>query len=364
GILAEATTEEGNAGRINVTTPQLLIEDEAAILTSANAGDAGSIQLQGISDLSMRNGEISAQSDNGQAGNINLQANRVSLEDSTISAATGENTSGAEIRMQGLDLLFMTAESLISAQAGTNANGGQVFIDAANGFVIATASDNNDIIARANEGQGGNINITALDIFGLEERDRLTPFSDISASSDFGTDGTIAIESLDVNPLNGALELPSTLIDVAQLVNQQLCTVAQGSSFIVTGQGGVPSSPNEPFLSEDVWEDWRLTVPEREQSRDSAVPEPNWGENNLATQTLSDDGVMAQHYSSQSIAQGNISAPIAEAQGWQRIDGDVVLVSHLPNYPAARLGTNVALPSEALLQQCQSTITSPGGQKR
>ncbi|MGK7888683.1 MAG: filamentous hemagglutinin N-terminal domain-containing protein [Leptolyngbyaceae cyanobacterium] len=365
GILAEATTDDGNAGRIHVTTPQLIIEDGAAILTSANAGDAGSIQLQGIDDLLMRNGEISAQSNNGQAGNINLQANRVSLEDSTISTATGENTSGAEIRMQGLDLLFMTEASLISAQAGVDANGGQVFIDAANGFVIATAGDNNDIIARANEGRGGNINITALDIFGLEERDRLTPFSDISASSDFGTDGTISIESLEVNPLNGALELPSTLIDVAQLVEQQLCTTLQGSSFVATGQGGVPSAPNEPFLSEDVWEDWRLfTVPESEPSRDSAISELNLGENSLSTQTLSDDETMAQHYSSQSIGQGNISAPIAEAQGWQRIEGDIVLVSHFPNYPSDRLGTNVTLPSETLLQQCQSTIVSPGDQTR
>ncbi|MEM7590388.1 MAG: hypothetical protein AAF383_02500 [Cyanobacteria bacterium P01_A01_bin.83] len=55
--------------------------------------------------------------------------------------------------------LILQDDSLISAQAFGNANGGNLAIDT--NFIIAFPEGNNDIIASAEQGQGGNITINA-----------------------------------------------------------------------------------------------------------------------------------------------------------------------------------------------------------
>ena len=73
-----------------------------------------------------------------------------------------------------------------------------------------------------------------------------TPFNntnDIDASSQFGLDGTIAINDPDVDPTSGVVELPSVPIDADAILAQDLCRVeneiARESYFIVTGKGGL-----------------------------------------------------------------------------------------------------------------------------
>ncbi|MDJ0593919.1 MAG: hypothetical protein QNJ72_28735 [Pleurocapsa sp. MO_226.B13] len=93
-----------------------------------------------------------------------------------------------------------------------------------------------------------NIDITTNSIFGLEERSS-TPennTNDIDASSEFGLDGTVAINELDVNPVEGLEELPTEVIDVTRLIAQSLCQQGDLSEFIVTGKGGIAPSPNQP----------------------------------------------------------------------------------------------------------------------
>ena len=60
-----------------------------------------------------------------------------------------------------------------------------------------------------------------------------------------GVDGTIEINELDVNPVEGLDELPTEVIDVAGLVEQNLCQQGQGSEFVVTGKGGTAPSPTQ-----------------------------------------------------------------------------------------------------------------------
>ena len=50
-------------------------------------------------------------------------------------------------------------------------------------------------IANANQGNGGNIDITTQNIFGLVFREKKTPKSDITASSKFGLNGEVTVES-------------------------------------------------------------------------------------------------------------------------------------------------------------------------
>ena len=145
--------------------------------------------------------------------------------------------------MQIAKNLTLQENSIISARALENANGGNIDLDA--NFVIAQPNQNNDIVASAAEGTGGDINITTNAIFGLEERDSLPPnnTNDLDASSELGVDGTVEIEELDVNPVEALEELPVEVIDVAGLVEQNLCQQGQGSEFVVTGKGGTAPSP-------------------------------------------------------------------------------------------------------------------------
>ena len=73
----------------------------------------------------------------------------------------------------------------ITAQASGSANGGNVTIDAGEGFILAFPDGNNDIVARADRGNGGRINIDTEAIFGLEERvsEPANFTNDIDASS-------------------------------------------------------------------------------------------------------------------------------------------------------------------------------------
>ncbi|MEC4813644.1 MAG: hypothetical protein SAK29_10305 [Scytonema sp. PMC 1069.18] len=108
-------------------------------------------------------------------------------------------------------------------------------------------------------------------MYGIFQQASLTPFSDITASSEQGIAGTIAINQPDVEENLGQVELPATLADTS-IIDTGCSAIAstpdaQGSKFLITGRGGLPPSPHD-FLSNDVlWTDTRLaTVTSQQQS--------------------------------------------------------------------------------------------------
>ncbi len=91
------------------------------------------------------------------------------------------------------------------------------------------------------------ISLLIIFFFGIEERSSTPPnnTNDIDPSSQFGLDGTVNINELDVNPAEALEELPTEVIDVARLVEDNLCQQGDESEFIVTGTGGIAPSPNQ-----------------------------------------------------------------------------------------------------------------------
>ncbi len=160
---------------------------------------------------------------------------------------------GGNITLEIVDNLTLRENSTISARALENANGGNLNIDSK--FIIAFPNQNNDIIASAQQGQGGEINITTEGIFGFEERSS-TPTNetnDIDASSEFGLSGTVSITQPDVNPASGLVDLTQEVVNASDLIAQNVCTQTANSEFVDIGKGGLPQNP-EYVLVEDATE--------------------------------------------------------------------------------------------------------------
>ncbi len=164
----------------------------------------------------------------------------------------------SEINLSVANNLDLRENSTISAQAFTNANGGNINIDA--DFIIAFPNqiegNGSDIIANAVQGNGGNININARSLFGIQERPLNNLTNDINAGSKVsGLDGTVSINTPDINPVQGITELPNNVVEAEQ-TTAQTCQanreIAVKNSFTISGKGGIPSLPTEPFDSANV----------------------------------------------------------------------------------------------------------------
>ena len=143
--------------------------------------------------------------------------------------------------------------SLIQAGASNTGNGGDVDIDA--DFVVTVPGEDNDILANATFGDGGNINITANRIIGFQTPEEFSNNSslrgngrnDISARSQFNRDGQVSINNILVDPNQGLNELPETVEDPADRIAQGCHADLSGDSstgnFAITGRSGQPLNP-------------------------------------------------------------------------------------------------------------------------
>ncbi len=227
---------QGKGGSVIINTPFLNVTEGASVsVTNQGIGDAGTIKVNADSILLNNEGKIAASTASGEGGNIDLQVR---------------------------DFLELRRQSAIEAEAaGTAGNGGNLNI---NSPVIA-GFENSDIIANAVEGNGGNIDIITQGIFGLEFRDELTEESDITASSQFGVNGTVKINNIGIDPSSGLIELSAELVDSSQQISTG-CASQAGSSFVATGRGGIAKNPNQQVDVNLTWSDIRDLSAFRQQN--------------------------------------------------------------------------------------------------
>jgi len=250
--------------------------------------------------------EVTVTSLKGQAGNADITANLLWLNQGYVTAETrlGEGEGGANIFLQLDEDLILRNESLISATAFEEANGGNITFNTR--FVIALppeGSEGSDIIANAFLGDGGRVNVTAQYLFDIDFRDRRTPLNDITASSEFGEPGVVTIETPGIDPNAGLVQLPPPASPPDFVNFCQGRSDQTPSHFIISGRGGVPPTISQVTGTDNVWEDLRPLTPNRD-SRPAKI-EP-------VTQRR--------------------STPIIEAQGFLKLpDGTVVLTAEAPN---------------------------------
>ncbi len=285
GLFAR-TEGTGNAGDLKIETGQLIVRDGAQVSASTDKNSQGragtlsvsardSIQLIGTKGES-RSGLFIGTEATGSAGNLDIKTGQLIVQDGARISAATTSGEGGNINLQVRDLILMRGKSQISASASNNANGGNITINAKNGFIVAVPSEYSNIIAKAEEGRGGNIKITSSGIYGFVF-DPDSSLSNINASSKAGPqlNGTVEINTPDVDPSRGLVNLPITPIDTKV---SQVCQPSVGknqSSFIITGRGGLPPNPREPLSSDAVQVDWVTLNPKTEnRSRPSGIKNP------------------------------------------------------------------------------------------
>jgi filamentous hemagglutinin family protein len=251
--LSSQSTGRGNGGIIDLTTSSLRLDENSLLSTAANnIGNAGDLTIRAQQTTVQNGSQITSRSTgSGDGGSINLTGDTLLLRNNASINASTTSGNGGNITLGLSRLVTLRDSSQISAEAGGTGSGGNISINAL--FIVG--ADNSDIIANAFQGRGGNIQITTQGIFGLKFRPQLTPQNDITASSQFGVNGTVQINNLGVDPSRGIVELPLDLVDPSQRVATG-CN-AQGSRFVATGRGGLPSNPTEQVDSDRPWSDIR-----------------------------------------------------------------------------------------------------------
>ncbi|WP_041739807.1 filamentous hemagglutinin N-terminal domain-containing protein [Calothrix sp. PCC 6303] len=259
GQLITSSSSRGNAGdmRINASQSIIISGEDAGLFadTGANSsGMGGNIYVFSPLFKALNNGSISTDNQgSGNGGNLTFQTDNLTLKQASITAETISGR-GGDINISS-GFLVLSNNSQISAAAKYTGSGGNININS--DFIVALTSENNDIIANANQGQGGNIRIFSQGIFGLGYHPDLTSGNDITASSDLGVDGVVDIQTLGINPSQGNVELPSEFLNLSQQVTQTCSVQSRTNSFVNSGRSGLPLSPSEVINNTPNWVDTR-----------------------------------------------------------------------------------------------------------
>jgi filamentous hemagglutinin family protein len=320
GAQLEALTESSeDAGNIMVNATRLILLAGAdtglfSNTTAGSSGNGGNILID-PEQVEIRNGAaVSVDSEGtGIGGSIEIQSNRLILDQGRISAETA-GSDGGNITLLTPDLLLLRRGSQISATAGTasrGGNGGNITLTT--DVLVAIPQENNDITANAFLGRGGNVDVTAQGIFGIGFQTQLSERSEITASSQFGVSGTVVINNPEVDPSAGLVELPENPSDPSDQIVVG-CAAAEGNSFTITGRGGLPSDPTAPLRGQTLLSDLRDFVSSQNfPQSDHSVPN-----------------------SSVSMGAGQTKVPLVEATRWIKNEqGQIQLVALSPphNFP-------------------------------
>lgn len=214
----ETSTNQG--GTLNVNTGQLIIRDGAQLAVSSQGS--------------------------GVAGSLIVKANLISLDTKAkITADTEGGGGNIEVRSP---LVFLRRNSSITTNAeGNNIIGGNININAD----ILTAAENSDITANSQDSRGGQVRIIAQGIFGTQFRVANTSKSDITATGkDSSLSGTVQINSPEINPNAGLINLPEKVVDNSGLLAKGcIARRRETGTFYIVGTGSLPTRPGDAVVS-------------------------------------------------------------------------------------------------------------------
>jgi len=268
GLFSDATAS-GTGGDITAKAGTMVIRHGASVsASSSGAGDAGNITIETAGSFQSMGGSVKTTAVTGKGGDITVTAGEMNLDGAAISASsqgpgdagditinsgrrfistsssvTTEATeaSGGNITLNARNMIRLTESQVSTSVAGGPTTvGGNITIDP--DFVIM---QNSRIIARAFEGQGGNITLTAGTFLA-------DPASFVDASSQLGVSGSVNIQA-PVTNLSGAIKpLSDKAVDVAALVRASCAARFAGgdrSSLVQRGRDTLPAHPGPGLMT-------------------------------------------------------------------------------------------------------------------
>ncbi|MBF0265255.1 MAG: filamentous hemagglutinin N-terminal domain-containing protein [Gammaproteobacteria bacterium] len=298
GRIASATLAEGDAGIVTIAVKNALLDGQESefftgIASSAQAdssGQTGSVDVIAHNDLTMRNYSSISLRNLALAENasiltptvLKVSARKLSMTNSTITAASTANVAASNIEINFTDLIDLNSSAIsTSAQDG---NGGSIAIDGSGLLVVKNSQTTTSVLGT--EGNGGNISIktnalalktgfiqantAAADALGgniiidtpvlastgnslysggneqLEFKpDNQFGYNVIQAAAPDGVSGDIDITApeIDLTATLGTLTTPS--FEVGNF-GRSPCNVTDGSSFVVTGKAYLSTSRRDP----------------------------------------------------------------------------------------------------------------------
>ena len=259
-----------NSGDVKITADTLSIIDSGELAIAERAGisvrnkeqgSAGNIALD-VGELTLAGGQLNAEVNSGTRGNVSLNTNNISI----------------------------TEEGGINTQASGDATSGNITINNTGNIFL----EDSEIVADATQGNAGNIQIDTVGLF----RDRA---SQISASSELGIDGVVALNtSFDAGRNLGAA-FPQKPLDPDIKSTQSCETNDNKNNFAYIGRGGLPVNPLDRVADSDLLIDWSAT---------EAIVDADAG---------FDPQLTANSYSldERPVRQNDSSDRPTEAQGWQ-----------------------------------------------
>ena len=220
GILGDAR-DAGDAGSVSINTDKLIVSDKGKVaVNSTGTGKAGNVEIVARSLWLNNSGIITAATTSGEGGNIILKAQDLRLRNN----------------------------GSITATAGGTGNGGNITIDT--DTLLALDSH---ITANAKQGFGGRVIINTEGIFCTQYQ--------ITASSALGADfnGVVQFDTPDVDKSAAVVALPATVIEPTHQITAG-CAAQKGNNFVVTGRGGLPSDPTSTLRGATLWTDLRRVL--------------------------------------------------------------------------------------------------------
>jgi large exoprotein involved in heme utilization and adhesion len=192
-----------------------------ALIIGISSSFQAPTRLSAGQDISLTKSQISVQSEGlGNAGDIQLTAVDTVLLDGATVTSEAAQASGGNIKLTAEELISLN-DSIIesSVQGDENTQGGDISLDPK--FIIL---QNSQILAKAVEGQGGNISLIASQAVLVDS------FSVLDASSALGVSGSVNIQA-PTKFLSGAIvPLEHQPVNVAALYGAR-CAAGAGGHF-------------------------------------------------------------------------------------------------------------------------------------
>lgn len=226
-ILIAGTLDDGRPGGVFSRTTG----------SDPNSGEGGIIALTAGDSFFLRNGATVSASSSGpaNAGNIQLTAADTILLDGASVTTEAVQASGGNIKLTAEDLIRLNDSTISSSVQGSATTvGGDISVDP--DFIIL---QNSQILAKAVEGQGGNISLIA------NKAVLRDPLSVLDPSSALGVSGSVDIQA-PIQNLSGTLApLPEETTPVTALYGAR-CAAGSGghfSTFVDSKAGSLSSTP-------------------------------------------------------------------------------------------------------------------------